>query len=100
MIQGCTGGTFITHDMAGLHEWVDFEGPYMLVNFDRRPFSFDLSSRWDDKYNDYISRREHSREEWWTWNDYLPSTHVSRPPWWNSMTKDDAKVRLLLWMLL
>ena len=94
-MQGCTGGLFLRRDISALHEWVDWEGPYILVNFERRPFNTELlPTQWDDKYDPYISRRERSREEWWTWNDYLPAATVSRPPWWNSTTKDDAKVCL------
>ena len=99
-MQGCTGGTFLMCKVPALYEWVDFEGPYMLVNFDRRPLNVECpTALWDNKYEPYLSRHEDGREQWWLWNDFLPCTHASRPPWWNSRTKDDAKVCLSLCVL-
>ena len=91
-MQGCTGGTFISRDMPAINQWVDYEGVYMLVNFDRIPFQPDGPPEWDPSLNEYISLSERERENWWCWNDFLPSTQTSRPPWWEVRTKEDAKV--------
>ena len=92
VMQGCTGGTFISRDMPAINQWVDYEGVYMLVNFDRIPFQPDGPPEWDQSLDEYISLSERERESWWCWNDFLPSTQTSRPPWWNIKTKEDAKV--------
>ena len=93
-MQGCTGGALLSHHLPAINQWVDYEGVYMLVNFDRAPFDDPPATLWDPALEDYISQSEFERENWWCWNDFLPVTHASRPPWWGAKTKEDAKVCL------
>ena len=99
-MQGCTGGTFLSQEVASLHHWIDFEGPYMLVDFNRAPIKTAPLPHWNIRYEFYLSRDELSKSEWWNWNDFLPPSDVTRPPWWNVSNMEDAKVRTMVSVLI
>ena len=98
-MQGCTGGTFLSQDIAAIHEWVDFDGPYLLVDFNRAPINnTNPPPEWNTEYNFYLSRSVLEENKWWLWNDFLPQSEVTRPPWWHVNNMEDAKVRMLVFL--
>ena len=93
MMQGCTGGTFLSQEVSSLHHWIDFEGPYMLVDFNRAPINSAYPlPHWSVRYEFHLSRDELTKSEWWNWNDFLPPPDITRPPWWSVTNMEDAKV--------
>ena len=96
-MQGCTGGTFLSQEVSSLHHWIDFEGPYMLVDFNRAPINSAYPlPHWSVRYEFHLSRDELTKSEWWNWNDFLPPPNVTRPPWWSVTNMEDAKVCVLV----
>ena len=96
-MQGCTGGTFLSCEVPSLNQWIDFEGPLMLVDFNRAPINrSDPLPQWYEGYEFFLSRDELEMNEWWCWNDFLPPPHATRPPWWGVTNMEDAKVCVLV----
>lgn len=92
-MRGCTGGTFLWEEVPTLNEWVEFDGPYMVPDFDRAPTDPNRTLiPWNDDYNLYLGREELLKEEWWHWKEIIPPPNVSRPSWWNVTNREDAKV--------
>ena len=98
-MQGCTGGTFISENMAALKEWVTFEGPYIFVDFKRAPFDQSTVPVWDPHLEPFLTRKEFNREFWWLWDDQVPSTRCRRPAWWSFTNMYDAQVARIVVVL-
>lgn len=91
IVQGCTGGTFLSQDVAGLHSWVEMDGRHLRVKFDNIPREQQLR-RWEPELKAFLDKAESEREFWWLWNNPVSTPECRQPPWWDIRNIEDLDV--------